>query len=116
MPKYIDADKLLEEAKRLSGPMTGDGWDNLGVFSLINRQPEVDIEKEWYESHKSNIEKYGFGLVLSTKCNKCGKVVPDLDYCGYCGAQIKHIHNATGSTYEEYGHIIDSIKLEVENG
>lgn len=44
MPKYIDADKLLEEAKRLSGPHTGDGWSNWGVYALIERQPAADVE------------------------------------------------------------------------
>lgn len=43
--RLIDADKLLKEAKRLSGPMTGDGWDNWGVYALIERQPTV-IEAE----------------------------------------------------------------------
>lgn len=45
MTKYIDADKLLLEAKELSGPMTGDGWDNWGVWSLIARQPAADVVK-----------------------------------------------------------------------
>ena len=43
MKKYIDADRLLMEAKALSGPMTGDGWDNWGVFALIERQPAADV-------------------------------------------------------------------------
>ena len=44
MPKYINADALLKEAKRISGPFTGDGWDNFGVYALIERQPAVDVE------------------------------------------------------------------------
>lgn len=43
MPRYIDADALLAEAKRLSGPQTGDGWDNWGVYALIERQPTADV-------------------------------------------------------------------------
>ena len=43
--RLIDADELLKEAKRLSGPMTGDGWDNWGVYALIERQPTI-IEAE----------------------------------------------------------------------
>ena len=51
MPKYIDADALLKEAKRLSGPQTGDGWDNWGVYALIERQPAVDaILVEWLKA------------------------------------------------------------------
>ena len=44
MPKYIDADALLSEAKRLSGPQTGDGWSNWGIYALIERQPAADVE------------------------------------------------------------------------
>lgn len=40
--KLISRDKLKDEAIRLSGPMTGDGWDNYGVYALIDRQPAVD--------------------------------------------------------------------------
>ena len=87
MPKYIDADILLEEAKRLSGPITGDGWDNLGVYSLINRQP----------------------FIPSVRCKQCGKTVPYLDYCGYCGKQIVHIENTVNETS------IEGYKLSCEN-
>ena len=45
MPDYVDRELLLSEAKRLSGPITGDGWDNYGVYSLIERQPSVDLIK-----------------------------------------------------------------------
>lgn len=41
----IDCQALLEEAKRLSGPLTGDGWSNQGVFLLIARQPTI-VEAE----------------------------------------------------------------------
>lgn len=37
----ISRSVLLAEAKRLSGPQTGDGWDNWGVYALIERQPAV---------------------------------------------------------------------------
>ena len=40
--RLIDADKALAEAKRISGPITGDGWDNYGVYALIERQPTVE--------------------------------------------------------------------------
>lgn len=43
MTEYIDREVLLAEAKRISGPMTGDGWDNWGVYALINRQPAADV-------------------------------------------------------------------------
>lgn len=41
----IDCQALLEEARRLSGPLTGDGWSNQGMFSLIARQPTI-VEAE----------------------------------------------------------------------
>ena len=39
--RLVDADELLNNAKEQSGPMTGDGWDNLGVYALIERQETV---------------------------------------------------------------------------
>ena len=41
MDDLISRKRIMDEAKRLSGPMTGDGWDNLGVYALIERQPSV---------------------------------------------------------------------------
>lgn len=72
MPKYIDADKLLEEAKRLSGPYTGDGWDNFGVFALIERQPAVDVEPK---------RKSGRWIIAGAfddfyQCPECGEMWP----------------------------------------
>lgn len=40
--RLIDADAELKEARELSGPQTGDGWDNWGVYALIERQPTID--------------------------------------------------------------------------
>ena len=107
MPKYIDADKLLTEAKQLSGPMTGDGWSNLGVYALIERQPEVDIHNNGWilvhsrlmdeEERKEYAERIGcdvedldeddaviftsqlpdYGQEVIT-CNKCGTIRIDI--------------------------------------
>lgn len=41
----VDRWTLMDEAKRLSGPITGDGWDNWGVYALIDRQPAI-VESE----------------------------------------------------------------------
>ena len=41
MNDLISRKQIMDEAKRLSGPMTGDGWDNWGVYALIERQPSV---------------------------------------------------------------------------
>lgn len=90
MPKYIDADKLLEEAKRLSGPHTGDGWSNWGVFALIERQPAADVEMV---RHGHNV-KWDYPTLF--ECSLCGwecfDTVPgDTDtyqYCPNCGAKM----------------------------
>lgn len=37
----ISRGKIMEDAKELSGPYTGDGWDNWGVYALIERQPSI---------------------------------------------------------------------------
>ena len=42
MNDLISRKAIMDEAKRISGPMTGDGWDNWGVYALIERQPSVD--------------------------------------------------------------------------
>lgn len=39
--RLIDADALMDEAKQISGPYTGDGWDNWGVYALIDRQKTI---------------------------------------------------------------------------
>lgn len=57
MPKYIDAEKMLAEAKQLSGPMTGDGWSNWGVYAMIERQPEVDIHNGWILVHSRPMDE-----------------------------------------------------------
>lgn len=41
----VDRQVLMDEAKRISGPITGDGWDNWGVYALIDRQPAI-VEAE----------------------------------------------------------------------
>ena len=39
--ELIDRGTIHNEAARISGPMTGDGWDNWGVYGLIERQPTI---------------------------------------------------------------------------
>ena len=43
--RLIDADAIMDEAKRISGPYTGDGWDNWSVYALIDRQKTI-VEAE----------------------------------------------------------------------
>ena len=56
MDDLISRKQIMDEAERLSGPMTGDGWDNWGVYVLIERQPSVPavpLDKlcEWLNVH-----------------------------------------------------------------
>jgi len=69
MAEYIDRDALLAEAKRISGPMTGDGWDNYGVYALINRQPAADVVERkkgrWIPVTERLPEEPGFYIVYT---------------------------------------------------
>jgi hypothetical protein len=42
MPRYIDADKVMEEIARMGGHGLCE-WSTLGVRALINRQPTADV-------------------------------------------------------------------------
>lgn len=42
MARYIDADKVMEEIKRIGGHNLCE-WDTLGVKALINRQPTANV-------------------------------------------------------------------------
>ena len=87
MPKYIDADALLAEAKKLSGPMTGDGWSNWGVYALIERQPAADVEPI---THGHWID-YTYKGQMAQKCSVCGSnpgVIYSYPCCPYCQAKM----------------------------
>lgn len=84
--RLIDADALLEEAKRLSGPQTGDGWDNWGVYALIERQKTV---LDWCP----NDEKM--------EVNKIVNIKEDLDITG---ATLLSIEEAKKLPIELRGH------------
>lgn len=95
MAEYIDRDALLAEAKRISGPMTGDGWDNWGVYALINRQPAVDVVERkkgmwlyWWD--EPDYDTY--------ECSACGTSFNIQDgnplehnykFCPNCGANMR---------------------------
>ena len=86
MPKYIDADALLAEAKRISGPFTGDGWDNFGVYALIERQPAADVEPK----RKTGRWKIAGAFDDFFQCPECGNMWPifsaiEWAFCPVCG-------------------------------
>lgn len=95
--KLIDADELLEEAKRISGPVTGDGWDNFGVYALIERQKTVDavpvVHGYWIMTEFVSEDT---GIWWSWHCSNCGDTYDGLGklderkhkYCHHCGAKM----------------------------
>ena len=83
MPKYIDADALLAEAKRLSGPMTGDGWSNWGVYALIERQPAANVAP--VKHGKWTFDPLGGDW----KCSECDlHSMEHGKYCPNCGTKM----------------------------
>lgn len=42
MPRYINADKVMEEINRIGGHNLCE-WETLGVKALIDRQPAADV-------------------------------------------------------------------------
>ena len=87
MAEYIDKQKLLIEAVQLSGPMTGDGWDNLGVYALIDRQPAVDVSEvvhchdcKFFSPLRYDDRTDGFCLCEYLQLEVC---VQDNFYCAY---------------------------------
>lgn len=75
MDDLISRKQIMDEAKRLSGPITGDGWDNWGVYALIERQPSVSavpLDKlcEWLSENSVNFP-----------CTSCKNVLNDCCYC-----------------------------------
>ena len=80
----IDADAMLDEAKRLSGPQTGDGWDNWGVYALIGRQPTIDAVPA-----KHGVWEYIGGYGYQYRCSECVMCAErKTNYCPYCGAKM----------------------------
>ena len=87
MAEYIDRDALLAEAKRISGPMTGDGWDNWGVYALINRQPAADVRPvvrgRWL--HKETTDNFH----VVGQCSVCKERKRIDNFCPNCGADMR---------------------------
>lgn len=88
----ISKSKLYDEAVRLSGPFTGDGWDNWGVYNLIMRQPTIEaepvVEAHWIYSPCDG--------VWTTACSHCGYEETGAHMrkykgCPMCRAKMTHI-------------------------
>ena len=85
MTEYIDKQVLLAEAKALAGPETGDGWDNWGVYALINRQPVADVRPNIHGKWIEETDR-----VNHWHCSECGYTIglkfSSDNYCPQCGA------------------------------
>ena len=100
MDDYISRQAILDEAKRLSGPITGDGWDNWGVYALIERQPPADVRPVVRPVVRAHWEEYEFMGERAYRCSNCKCMAPaswsldgsyDLEgqFCDSCGADMR---------------------------
>lgn len=91
MAEYIDRDALLAEAKRISGPMTGDGWDNLGVYALINRQPAADVIERKKGMWETSYLVKAFGVEPTVwYCSECHQITKFRTFfCPNCFADMR---------------------------
>lgn len=86
----ISKSKLYDEAVRLSGPFTGDGWDNWGVYNLIMRQPPVSavpvVHGRWEDGAFENSKRCSVCKRYSSKVYSHSDPIFDYERCPYCGA------------------------------
>lgn len=87
---YIDANALLAEAKRLAGPETGDGWSNMGLYALIERQPAADVRPvkrgHWIEC-LGHYFPFSCGYSVCSECRV--KAEWSTRFCPNCGAEMR---------------------------
>lgn len=90
MPRYIDADKVMDEIKRIGGHYLCE-WDTIGVCALIERQPTADVEEvkhgEWILHDYAEVIEHC--AIPNYECSVCGIWKrEDSDYCPDCGAKM----------------------------
>ena len=93
MARYIDADKVMEEIKRIGGHNLC-GWSTIGVKALIDRQPTADVVEvkhgEWIDKPS------GRYLHIASWCSVCGNKsgIGGIEsnrhkpFCPNCGAKM----------------------------
>lgn len=91
MARYIDADKVMEEIKRIGGHNLC-GWSTIGVKDLIDRQPTADVVEVkhgyWIYDYSAG-ELGGTDAPLCEKCSVCGEyTVDEENFCPNCGAKM----------------------------
>ena len=84
----ISRKAIMNEAKRISGPMTGDGWDNWGVYALIERQPSIDAIPVVHGKWVKETDRF-----YHWHCSECqqvwGFIAKFMKYCPNCGAKME---------------------------
>lgn len=84
MPRYIDAEKLVQYVNDHSTHWLNE-WHTLGVLAAIEKTPTSDVQEvrhgHW-EYHGRDITHY---------CSACGEAIPlgyEFLYCPNCGAMM----------------------------
>ena len=69
------------------------GFSTEKIMEIIGNAPSAGLEElvdYCKQRHAENLyHNHGLGLVALIKCEKCGRVVPELAFCGYCGADLR---------------------------
>lgn len=85
MARYIDADKVMEEIKRIGGHNLCE-WDTLGVKALIDRTPTADVvPKSEVEELKNEIDRLKYNLkavieeIPETKAEVATEIFAEID-------------------------------------
>ena len=94
MPRYIDADKVMEEINRIGGHNLCE-WETLGVKALIDRQPTADV------APKSEVEE----IIYKLECLLCHATGSKLSKYTYDLRTMEMV--VTDYINESYDEIID---------
>lgn len=88
--KYVSIDAVNNEIQRFLGYLDQDMINRIHI--ALNKLPGVTIAQlaECYEqAHQDRLlEEHGITIISITRCPKCKRVAPLLNYCGLCGAEI----------------------------
>ena len=91
MDRYIKNEDAEREIGRFVGYLDEDMIARLKI--ALRKLPAKDAEeiaREYAEAHQEDLKRQvGVALVGLVRCPKCGKVVPDTDFCGKCGADMR---------------------------
>lgn len=106
MPRYIDADKTMEEIDRIGGHNLCE-WETLGVKALIDRQPTADV-----------VPKSEYDAVVSAVDNSTKEFLKLHDEYQSANAEIERLKHILDCYALQYGtvteqqRVIDKAKAE----